>query len=217
MMSFRILSVALTFGLCTLLSPTLNALSDVNKSYSFKVFLKDKEIGQQQFLVSSNDTWTKVQIEAQFDVKFWLYTAYTYRHTNTEMWNGACLHSIHSQTNDNGKNFFVNGTYADNRLKLVTHEGTRSIDGCIKTFAYWDPEFLTSRSLLNSQTGEMNRVEVSHLGEEVISVRNQSTPAIHYYIAAEKFSMDLWYSAKGEWLALQSTTEGDARLRYELQ
>jgi hypothetical protein len=99
----------------------------------------------------------------------------------------------------------------------VTHEGTRSIDGCIKTFAYWDPEFLTSRSLLNSQTGEMNRVEVSNLGEEVISVRNQSTPAIHYYIAAEKFSMDLWYSAKGEWLALQSTTEGDARLRYELQ
>jgi len=213
----RILGLTLTFGLCVFLSPSLQAQSNVPQSFNFKVFLEDEEIGVQRFVVSSNATRTEVQIEAQFDVKYWFITAYSYRHTNTEVWNGECLQMIRAQTNDNGKTFFVNGTYADNRLNLVTHAGSRNIEGCVKTFAYWDPKFLSSRTLLNSQTGEMNQVKVSLLGEEVISVRSTPTSATHYQVVAEKFSIDLWYSSEGEWLALQSTTENDSRLRYDLQ
>ena len=217
MQSPQIFCFALIFWLCMLLNPSMNALSNVDKTYTFRVFLEDEQIGQQRFIVSSNESQTKVEIEAQFDVKYWFITAYSYRHTNTEVWNGQCLQIIQAQTNDNGKTLFVNGTYAEHQLKLSTHAGTRTVDGCIKTFAYWDQNFLTSPFLLNSQTGEMNRVMVNKLGEEVISVRNQSTPAIHYQVIAEKFSIDLWYSSTGDWLALESTTENDSRLRYELQ
>ena len=197
--------------------PSLNVYAGVDSTYSFKVFLEEEEIGQQHFVVSSNKVSTTVQIEARFEVKYWFYTAYEYHHTNTETWNDGCVSQIRSETNDNGDTYFVQGSYADGRLTLVTQDGARTLDGCVKTFAYWDQEFLKSRSLLNSQTGEMNRVAVRNLGEETITVRNQPTAAIHYQLVAEKFSIDLWYAPGGEWVALQSTTEGDSRLRYELQ
>jgi hypothetical protein len=217
MNSWRIFTLALLLGFGALPSFSPGAQPGIDKIYTFKVYLEDEEIGQQRFVVSSNGTQRTVEIEAQFEVTFWILTAYSYRHTNTEAWNGECLSMIRSQTNDNGKAFFVQGTYKDNGFRLVTQSGSRSVDGCVKTFAYWDPEFLSSRSLLNSQTGEMNEVTVNNLGLEVISVRDRPTPATHYHIDSDKFSIDLWYSSKGEWLALQSTTENDSRLRYVLQ
>jgi len=191
--------------------------ADVNTTYTFAVFLEDDEIGHQRFSVSSDATRTTVKIDARFEVKYWFLTVYDYRHTNTEVWQGPCLQQIRAETNDNGKNFFVNGAYTENRLTLVTHAGPRTVEGCVKTFAYWDRDFLSSRTLLNSQTGEMNRVSSRRLGEEVILVRRQPTPAVHYRVETETFAIDLWYSPGGDWLALQSTTEDDSRLRYELR
>jgi hypothetical protein len=185
------------------------------QTYRFKVYLENKPIGGQSFVVSSEGERTQIRIEALFEVKYWIYTAYRYRHTNTETWKDGCLHAIQAQTDDNGTSLFVRGEREDGGLALVTHDGTRTEQGCIKTFAYWDPDFLDSRKLLNSQTGEMNRVTVKSLGEEEISVGNQTVAAARYRLAAEKFSIDLWYSAGGEWLALQSTTEKGSTLRYE--
>nr|NIU12198.1 hypothetical protein [Phycisphaerae bacterium] len=92
-----------------------------------------------------------------------------------------------------------------------------SMNGCVKTFAYWNADFMASPALLNSQTGEMNRITVNELGQEVISVKNQPTRTTHYQVVAEKFSIDLWYAQGGEWVALESTTQDDSKLRYELQ
>jgi hypothetical protein len=185
------------------------------QTYQFRVYVEGKPIGTQSFVVSSEGERTQIRIEALFEVKYWVYTAYRYRHTNTETWKDGCLHAIQAQTDDNGTSLFVRGDREGEGLTLVTHEGTRVEQGCIKTFAYWDPDFLDSRTLLNSQTGEMNRVTVKALGEEEISVGNQTVAAARYRLAAEKFSIDLWYSAGGEWLALQSTTEKGSTLRYE--
>ena len=101
--------------------------------------------------------------------------------------------------------------YSNNKHKRFPY-----VDGFAEK-KFRDRNFLSSPFLLNSQTGEMNRVSVKDLGEEVIAVRTQPTPAIHYRLNAEKFSIDLWYSRDGEWVALQSTTENDSRLRYVLQ
>lgn len=217
MMLWRTFNIVLFFSLYGFLSIGSSAQASIDHTYIFKVFLEDEEIGEQSFQVSSNEGETRIQIEAQFAVKYWILTAYSYRHTNTELWHGDCLNMIRSQTNDNGEKFFVRGNQTNTQMKLVTHVGMRNLEGCIKTFAYWDQNFLSSRALLNSQTGEINHVKVTKFGEEVISVRTRPTPATHYHIEAEKFSIDLWYTSNGEWVALQSTTENDSRLRYVLQ
>ncbi len=193
------------------------ALAGTQKIYDFKVLLDDEEIGTQRFMVSAEGDRTRVQVDASFDVKFWLFTAYSYRHSNVEVWEGQCLHEMRAQTNDNGDEFFVRGRYQDGRLRLETHEGRRTVEGCVKTYAYWNPDWFRDSRLLNSQTGELQRVEISTVGKETITVRGTPVHTEHHRIKSEKFTIDLWYTENREWVALQSTTSDGGKLFYQLQ
>ena len=193
------------------------AWSATSQSYEFKVFLGEQEIGYQRFDVSSQGEQTRVQVDAQFEVKFFYITFYKYRHTNIEKWESACLREIRSQTEDNGDAYFVNGTFEKGQLQVQTKAGNWSGGDCIKTFAYWDLEWLSGERLLNSQTGELLPVSIRSMGEETISVQGIPTRTTRRQIATDEFTVDLWYAHNGRWVALQSTTTNGDILRYVLQ
>ena len=178
------------------------AQTSTPEKYTFKVFLDDDEIGVQRFFVSSDGTRSQVKVEAQFDVTYFLIPFYSYRHTNSETWEGNCLKEIRAETNDNGESFFVRGTRQRSQIRLHTHAGKSTLEGCIKTFAYWNLDLLQSDRLLNSQTGEWQRVQISKVGNETIPVRGVSTETEHHRIVSDKFTIDLWYTMDHKWVAL---------------
>lgn len=193
------------------------AQASTGKIYDFKVFLEDEAIGTHRFVVTPHAEQTYVNIDARFDVKFLFFTAYRYSHHNNEVWQGDCLQAIHARTDDNGDELLVRGERAAQQLVLQTPSGTQHLVGCIKTFAYWDADILNSTALLNAQTGKLEAVQIDFIADTTLEVRGKATPARHYRIHNEKFSIDLWYSLQREWLALESTTEQGARLRYQIQ
>lgn len=193
------------------------AQTPTKKTYAFKVFLDDDEIGIQRFDVSTEETRTRIEVEAQFEVKYFFITFYSYRHTNSETWEGECLQEIRAKTNDNGESFFVDGTFKSGQLRLQNQDGGKTLEGCVKTFAYWNPNWFQSDRLLNSQTGELQPVEIKTVGEETITVRGATIPTKHHRIISDKFTIDLWYTMDEEWVGLQSTTQEGKKLRYELQ
>ena len=135
---FRI-AVALLGFLMGLGSASQQAWSAASQTYDFKVFLGKDEIGRQRFDVSSEGDRTQVRVDAQFTVKFLYITVYTYRHTNVESWEGTCLREIRAETDDNGDSFFVHGIFRNGQLQVQTQAGNWIGEGCIKTFAYWNP------------------------------------------------------------------------------
>ncbi|MBW2493594.1 MAG: hypothetical protein JRE43_02490 [Deltaproteobacteria bacterium] len=208
---------ALLISLACLGCLPVPAWSDLAQSYEFKVFLGDQEIGRQRFDVSSDGEQTHVRVDAQFEVKFFYITFYEYRHTNSEKWERVCLREIRSQTNDNGDDYSVNGNFENGQLQVQTQTGNWSADGCIKTFAYWNPEWISGDRLLNSQTGELLPVSILSLGVETIPVRGVPTRTTRRQIISSEFTIDLWYAENGRWVGLQSTTKKGDPLRYVLQ
>ena len=144
------------------------------------------------------------------------FNAFRYRHTNTEIWSDGCLRSIRSTTDANGQDERVSGMRVDDRLLIRAVDGETSLDGCVMTFAYWNPEFLRQPRLLNPQTGEYLPVRVEPLGEQRISVKGQAVEANAYRLLAEELELIVWYSEANEWLGLQSVAKGGRILRYEL-
>jgi hypothetical protein len=213
---FRITVTLLGFLAC-LESLPQEAWGASSQTYDFKVFLGKDEIGYQRFDVSSEGERTHIRIDAQFTVKFLYITVYTYRHTNVETWDGPCLHEIRAETNDNGESFFVNGIFQNGRLQVQTQDGNWSAEGCIKTFAYWNPGWIAGERLLNSQTGEHQPASMLVVGEETIPVQGVPTRTTHRSIKTDQFTIDLWYTLNGRWVALHSTTKNGDTLRYTLQ
>ena len=202
---------------CLSIFDTAYASNGIDKSWNFKVYLDDKEIGFHNFSMVHKQQHHEIYSSARFDVKFLFINAYSYKHDNVELWNGQCLNSINAVTDDNGDLYNVSGK-ADNKAFIVnTAEKQNKYLPCIKTFAYWDPEFLKETTLLNSQTGEMIEVDSEFIGNETVSYRGEEITARHYRLHGKDLQIDLWYSVDDHWLALESLTESGRVVRYAMQ
>lgn len=188
--------------------------------WSFRVLLDDRHIGEHRFNISSNGQHTQAVIEAEFAVKFAFITAYEYLHTNVEQWQGDCLSSITSSTDDNGKKYMINGATGDQGFSLVRNDEPLLLEqNCVHTFAYWRPDtILDQRELLNSQTGEVQPVSVRFAGLDEVPYQGSNIASRQYVLSTEDGDISLWYALhSGTWLALEAPTESGRVLRYEPQ
>jgi hypothetical protein len=187
------------------------------KEWNFRVFLDGSEIGYHNFSLVEEDGRRRLVTEAEFEVKFLFFTAYRYEHVNEETWQGECLQEIRSETDANGRLFEVRGVQDDDGLEIETGDATREVQGCVKTFAYWNPDILDEPVLLNAQTGELLEVEIEPVATETLNVRGEAVAARRYRLLARNMELDIWYSRDhGRWLALEATVKGGRKLRYEL-
>jgi len=212
-------------AMCALLGG-LNASATENQ-LKYKVLLDNKEIGFHQFELNELDGVKTVTSDAQFEVKVLFITAFKYRHSSFEQWQDDCVQIVESSTLSNGKKASLKGSSTADQFELIgedTKNGFREqqLQGCIKTFAYWNSSILDESTLLNTQTGDYVDVTVSNLGNEQIQVDQQSKAAIKYRITSNKeyagqiVDITLWYSAdEMQWLALEAPAKGNRTLRYE--
>jgi hypothetical protein len=204
--------IALLCALIILLP--LAASASVEQEWRFRVYLDDREIGHHYFTLTKTETNERLATQANFNVTFLKIPFFKYRHDNTEYWDNNCLTRIESSTDQNGKQYLVEGVATADGFLVNTNSGEQKLPACISTFAYWDKSFLKQNRLLNSQTGEYLDVKVSYLGENTLAVGEKNIPAYHYRLSADKLDIEVWYSQDDRWLALQSTTEGGRLLRY---
>ena len=186
--------------------------------WRFKVSLDKREIGYHDFLVTHQGEQRTVEISADFDVKIFFVNAYSYDHDNLEIWKNGCLQHIESATDDNGDLLRVFGETVTDGFTVATSSDTpRTISSsCVRSFAYWNPAFLESSQLLNSQTGEIVDVTIRGMGEDTLLVNDQQVPSLRYEIEMEEGPITLWYTRDSkQWLALEAAAAGGRTLRYE--
>lgn len=191
---------------------------DDRQFWRFKVSLDKREIGFHDFLVTRQGEQRTVEINADFDVKILFINAYSYDHDNREVWRDGCLQQIEAETDDNGDLLKVVGENVSDGFTIVTNSGEPRTVGspCVRSFAYWNPVFLQSEQLLNSQTGELIDVTITGKGEETLMIDGRPVPSTRYEIAMDEGPITLWYTRdSSRWLALQAATEGGRVLRYE--
>lgn len=212
-MKITLLSIMALF----MAAATSQAVASKSDRYNFRVFLGDEPIGMHKVVMTNREQQQTIDIEASFKVKALFVNLFRYNHSNSETWNGRCLRGIDARTRVNGKKQFVKSMDGGKALKLSTHDGEKSIDGCIRTFAYWDPELLkSSKRLLNTQTGEIVASSIKSRGIEEIKLDSKTVKARRYTLAAGKDTIDLWYRVgDNRWVALESMTRIGKKLRYE--
>lgn len=184
--------------------------------WNFRVLLDGSEIGYHRFELADFGDRRVLSSEADFEVDFLFITAYDYRHRTIERWHGGCLVEIDARTVKNGQRLEVSGERTADHFIVHKTGGSERLPACVMTFAYWNPAFLGESHLLNPQSGDYLAVDTRNLGQEPLVVRGQPVTATRYRLQAGKLTLNVWYSADDEWLALESETGNGRTLRYEL-
>lgn len=212
--------IALTFALFAAggnaLAATNTLEEPLSQEWNFRVLLNDKPIGFHRFRLAKEGDRLRLESNARFDVRFLVFNAYRYRHSNREVWNGSCLESMETDTSVNGDDTRVVGEFQGGEFVVDVAGARKSIDGCVMTFAYWDPSILDRSRLLNAQTGDYLNVEITAGSPDTLTVRGRQVAAQRFRISAQDMQIDVWYSPDKEWLGLESLTESGRVIRYEL-
>jgi hypothetical protein len=208
---------AVTASLAGVPATPVNAtVGDGVRKLSFDVFLDDRAIGYQRFELTPTGDGTRIETQAEFEVKLLLITAFAYEHRNTELWRGGCLQAIDSRTDSNGKKYTVSGRARGTAFVVATNEGETRLGDCVASFAYWDRDLLLQRlQLLNSQTGEYVPVRIDALGLDRVRIGRRDVVVERYALKGEGLDITLAYAAGGgDWVALDSRLDGGRTLRY---
>ncbi|QJR13736.1 DUF6134 family protein [Usitatibacter palustris] len=186
------------------------------RAWDFRVRLDGRDIGRHQFTLHETGGERELRSAALFEVSFLFFTAWRYDHEATEGWRGDCLESLASRTETNAERESVRAARRDGRLVVERGGRQESHEGCVMSFAYWNPRILAARRLLNSQTGELLPVRVTSLGEETLQVRGLPRRTQRHRLDAPPLAIDIWF-AGDEWVALESIVAGGRLLRYDLR
>lgn len=182
---------------------------------NFRVLLDGKPIGQHRFELRGDGDTREVLSQADFNVRFLFMDVYRYRHTAMERWRGGCLISMDAHTDDNGDIETVDARRRSDGLAVKATHRQGVYEGCVRSFAYWNPRILDGGRLLNAQTGEYLLVRVQSLGPERVPVDGKPEVAERYRLTGKDIDIDLWYTRDKQWVALESRVDDGHRLRYE--
>jgi len=186
-----------------------------NEQLRFQVFLDDRPIGEHSFRITGDGDLKRVSSRAAFDVDFLFINAYRYRHSSQEVFRDGCLTEISASTDDNGKRLRVDGVADGDGLRIEKPDGVERAEGCVMTFAYWDPSFLDQSRLLNPQTGDLEPVRVQRKGNDRIETAGgRAVPAERYALSTGELTIDLWYNDDLGWVGLESDTGKGRRIIY---
>ncbi|KAF0103632.1 MAG: hypothetical protein FD187_900 [bacterium] len=201
------------FALALLTAGTVQAAAQ--ETWRFRVLLDGDEIGRHVFEARGDGATRELVSQADFRVRLLFFDAFRYDHRATERWRGDCLESMRARTRQNGRVDTVEAARDGEGFVVRTPRGEQRLQGCVRSFAYWNPDILRGGPLLNAQTGESVPVSVTPLGRETLSVRGRPESTRRYRLSGPDIAIDLWYAGNGDWVALESRLPSGV-LRYEI-
>jgi len=187
------------------------------REWMFDVSLDGLPIGTHRFELRVDGATARLASDARFRVRLLVVDAYSYEHHAEETWQGDCLVALDSRTIEQGKTTQVAGRTDGDAFVVEGPAGRETLARCPMTFAYWNPAILRQKQLINPQTGVATPIAVEPLGNEPVKVRGASVEVTRQRIQTDKTSIEVLYTASGEWVGLRSRTREGHVLGYRLR
>lgn len=184
-------------------------LADAEESIRFRVYLNDVAVGWHTFRLVENGEYLRVSSRMSMDFTVLLVKKVRYRHEAEELWKDGCLHRFKSTTWRDKKVILMNGELENNQFVVNDGDSNIELGECVKSFAYWNPEWLDAKFLLNVENGKYTPVNHS-------SQRDPESGNVRRTLGLPKTEIFLEYDEDGVWQTLESELKIAGKLKYQL-
>lgn len=181
---------------------------DVN-TLSFKVLLNDVEVGWHTFRLSNQGEYLNVRSTMSMDFTVLLVKKVAYRHEADELWKEGCLHRFSSTTKRDNKVISMSGALENNQFTVSDGVSETELGKCVRSFAYWNSEWLDAEFLLNVENGKYTPVKQSNQKDPISGFMMKT-------LGLPKTKIYLQYDESGTWQTLESELSIAGTLKYQL-
>jgi hypothetical protein len=167
-----------------------------------------------EHVVSFQRVHDGLAVESRTDiaVKLWFVSAYRFQYLAREIWRDGELHWLSATSDQNGSLNKVRAVREGDRLRISSRSGSYSAP-VIPPTTHWNSMQLHSGVLLNTLTGNLNRVTVRSLGSESV-VAGKGTVAARRFAVSGDLNVDVWYDHSGRWVKLRFAAEDGSIIDY---
>jgi hypothetical protein len=154
-------------------------------------------------------------VHSKFDLAIRMlgFTIYDYRYVSRALWRDGRLTKLEARTDDDGEESWVRAGVNGNGLEVTGPAGTFVAPVEVLPTNHWNPSVLGSDRVLNTLTGNLNRVHIVDLGDAVVETADGGRAARHFKYTGE-LETEVWYDARGRWVKLRFRAKDGSTIDY---
>jgi len=185
--------------------------------YDFQVLREGSPIGHHRVVVRSEGARSEVEIDIELRVKAaGFLTLYRYLHTSREVWDGDRLVSLHSTTDNDGRQEYLNVEAGPDGLKVDGSRYRGTLPADTMPTSYWRPDFVRRATIMDSQNGRPLDLVIRPQQYELASAARDDVPAQRYELSGD-VELKLWYGRDGRWVKTAFKARDGSQIEYLLQ
>ena len=185
-------------------------------SIKFDVYREGKNVGSHvvEFRGDADDLTVISKFNLQIDVLF--INVFSFNYSSEANWKRGILERLAVDVDDNGDPFTFNVQRESEKLIVVNRQNNFSVPIPLYPTNHWNVGVLNQQRILNTLTGELNKIKIIKKGMEKIETGRGKVNSIRYAYTGE-LETDIWYDHTGRWVGMQFMGRDGSLIKYVCQ
>ena len=139
---------------------------------------------------------------------------YKFLYKANETWSGNELQSLKVSVDDNGDKRNLSGKRSGGTFSWSMAGKKQQAKGALFPTNHWNNGVLKQTRVLNTLTGNINRVKISRQGSETLKCKSGASIKATRYVYSGALDTEAWYDGSGNWVGLRFKGEDGATIFF---
>ena len=201
------------------ITATIPARADIlpislyGETLAFDVLRDGTPVGSHTVSFSRDEESLFVETKLDITIKFLMFTAYTLDYSSKATWSDGRLMFLEARTDVDGKVGLVSAQRSNGLIRITDPDGSKEVVSDIFPTNHWNVAVTQSAEVLNTITGQVNKVSMRNLGLETITAEGIKIKARRWAYTGD-LQNEVWYDDEGRWVKMRFAGKDGSSIEY---
>ena len=170
-------------------------------------------VGQHSVAFARDGGDLVVTSRLNIEIKILFVTAYRYSYESVGRWRGGQLLALTARVDDDGEKKETLVVREGGELNVTGPKGTFRTGIDTMPTTHWNPRQTSQERLINTLTGEIDKIAVVHRGAAEVDGGRGRILAQHFEYTGD-LRLETWYGPEGHWVGMLFKAKDGSTIEY---